>query len=58
MTWRIMYHMAFDAVVILDVFAKKTAATPNAVMTACRQRLAEFQQAVRTKKKGGSHAKR
>ena len=27
-TWRIMYHVATDAVVILDVFAKKTDATP------------------------------
>ena len=31
-TWRIVYHVATDAVVILDVFSKKTAATPNEVL--------------------------
>lgn len=27
-TWRIIYHLAADAVVLLDVFSKKSAATP------------------------------
>ena len=38
--WRVMYHIADDAVVVLDVFAKKTRVTPKAVLDACRQRLA------------------
>jgi phage-related protein len=41
-TWRIIYHLDVDAVVILDVFAKKTATTPRAVMESCRRRLAEY----------------
>jgi phage-related protein len=41
-TWRIVYHVATDAVVILDVFSKKTAATPNEVLTNCRRRLAAY----------------
>ncbi len=49
-SWRIMYHIAPDAIVILDVFRKKTAATPKAVMAECRKRLAEFQRVVEGKK--------
>lgn len=41
-TWRIVYHVAPDAVVILDVFSKKTAATPKAVIAASRRRLQVF----------------
>ena len=41
-TWRIVYHVATDAVVILDVFSKKTAATPNEVLTNRKRRLAAF----------------
>lgn len=40
--WRIMVHLAPDAVVILDVFAKKSARTPHTVISACRRRLAAF----------------
>jgi phage-related protein len=40
--WRIAYHVATDAVVILDVFGKKTAATPNEVLTNCKRRLAAY----------------
>lgn len=43
LTWRIMYHMAGDAIVILDVFAKKTEATPQTVMATCRRRLVQYQ---------------
>ncbi|MCC6859414.1 MAG: type II toxin-antitoxin system RelE/ParE family toxin [Bryobacterales bacterium] len=41
-TWRIVYHVAADAVVILDVFSKKTAATPNEVVRNCNKRLAAY----------------
>ena len=41
--WRIVYHIARDAVVILEVFSKKTPATPASVITACRKRLEAFQ---------------
>ena len=41
-TWRIIYRTDSDAVVILDVFAKKTAKTPKRVIDTCRQRLQEY----------------
>jgi phage-related protein len=41
-TWRIVYHVAADAVLILDVFSKKTAATPKEVLTNCKRRLAAY----------------
>ena len=43
--WRVMYHLATDAVVALDIFAKKTDTTPKAVLDACRQRLAKYHKA-------------
>lgn len=41
-TWRIVYHVATDAVVILDAFSKKTAAMPIEVVTNCKRRLAAY----------------
>ena len=38
-TWRILYRLDTDAVVIVEVFAKKTAATPANVLAAGRARL-------------------
>jgi phage-related protein len=48
--WRVMYHLADDAVVVLDVFAKKTDRTPKAVLDACRQRLAKYYRATKGKR--------
>jgi len=45
-TWRIVYHVAADAVVILDVFSKKTASIPNEVLMNCKRRLAAYIRAV------------
>ena len=42
LTWRIIYHLAGGAVVILDVFSKKTAATPVEVIARCKKRLAAY----------------
>ena len=44
-TWRIVYHVASDAIVILEVFAKKTSTTPQMVIEACKTRLKEYQNA-------------
>ena len=38
-TWRIMYKVAADAIVILEVFSKKTPSTPKEVVDICRKRL-------------------
>jgi phage-related protein len=38
-TWRIIYRIDTDAILVLDVFEKKTRETPHAVIDACRRRL-------------------
>lgn len=43
-TWRIVYHVDADAVVILEVFSKKTRATPKPVIQTCRTRLAMYRE--------------
>ena len=48
-TWRIVYLVAPDAVVILDVFGKKTETTPAAVIKTCRLRLASYRRAASEK---------
>lgn len=42
-TWRIVYHVAADAVVILEVFGKKTRSLPKSVVAIARRRLREYQ---------------
>ena len=44
MNWRIIYRIDEDAVVILEVFSKKTGRTPNSVIDICRARLREYDQ--------------
>ena len=44
-TWRIVYRVDRDAIVIGEVFAKKTAATPRWVIEVCRRRLREYDDA-------------
>ncbi|HEY9769953.1 MAG TPA: type II toxin-antitoxin system RelE/ParE family toxin [Coleofasciculaceae cyanobacterium] len=34
-TWRIIYRIDSDAIVIVDVFAKKTNKTPHSVIKQC-----------------------
>ena len=41
-TFRIMYRVDTDVVVILDVFMKKTQQTPQSVIAACKRRLCEY----------------
>ena len=41
-TWRILYRIDRDAIVIADVFAKKTAATPKKVLENCKRRLRKY----------------
>lgn len=40
--WRIMYRIDPDAIVIVDVFAKKTGRTPKNVIETCRARLRTY----------------
>jgi phage-related protein len=46
-TWRVVYRTDDDAVVIAGVFAKKTRATPEHVLEACRRRLRAYDAIVR-----------
>ena len=46
-TWRIIYRVDVDAIVIADVFAKKTAQAPQTVREACRKRLKEYDDATK-----------
>lgn len=41
-TWRIIYRTDADAVLILDVFQKKTGRTPPAVIENCRRRAGRY----------------
>jgi phage-related protein len=41
-TWRIVYHIAVDAIVVLEVFSKKTRTLPARVSTAAKRRLKEY----------------
>ena len=38
-TWRIVYRAGPSEILVVDVFAKKTQATPKQVIAQCRQRL-------------------
>jgi phage-related protein len=44
-TWRVIYRIDLDAIVILEVFSKKTARTPAEVIEKCRQRLRSYDDA-------------
>ena len=41
-TWRVIYRIDKDAIVIVEVFKKKTAKTPQNVIATCKKRLARY----------------
>lgn len=41
-TWRIIYRMDSDAIVICEVFKKKTNKTPRNILDVCKQRLKTY----------------
>jgi phage-related protein len=49
--WRIMYRIDEDAVLILDVYSKKTRAIPDQVIERCRQRMKQYDAASRAARK-------
>ena len=51
--WRIIYRMDADAVLILEVYAKKTRKIPDAVVGRCQHRLKQYDTATGTSKKHG-----
>jgi phage-related protein len=40
--WRVIYRVDKDAIVLLEVFAKKTGKTPAAVVRTCKGRLMRY----------------
>jgi phage-related protein len=45
-TWRLIYRLDADAIVLADVFAKKTQATPKHVIATCQRRLRTYDETV------------
>ena len=41
-TWRIVYHVDAEVIVVLDVFAKTTQQTPKVVIDTCKARLRRY----------------
>ena len=43
--WRIIYRLDSDAIVIAEVFHKKTQATPHAIIETCKRRFRRYDEA-------------
>ena len=43
LTWRIIYRIYTDAILILEVFEKKTSKTPKSILEICKQRIQLYQ---------------
>jgi len=43
LTWRIIYRIYTDAILILEVFEKKTSKTPKSIIEICKQRIKLYQ---------------
>ena len=41
-TWRVIYRIDDDAIVIAEVFSKKTTQTPRAVIETCKSRFKDY----------------
>ena len=41
-SWRIVYRIDSDAIVVVEVFSKKTGKTPKGVIETCKSRLREY----------------
>ena len=46
-TWRILYHVDRDAIVILDIFPKKSRTTPKHMINVAQKRLRMYQNAIK-----------
>jgi len=49
--WRIMYRIDSDAILILDVYAKKSQKIPKKVIDRCKKRLSDYDEVVKAAKK-------
>ena len=46
-TWRILYHVDRDAIVILDIFPKRSRTTPKHIINVAQKRLRMYQNAIK-----------
>jgi len=46
-TWRIIYRIDHDAIVILDVFDKKSRTTPKHIIDICKDRIRNYDNEIR-----------
>ena len=51
LTWRIIYRIYTDAILILGVFEKKTNKTPKSIIDICKQRIKRFEADIKEGKK-------
>jgi phage-related protein len=51
LTWRIIYRIYSDAILILEVFEKKTSKTPKSIIDVCKQRIKRYETDVKKGKK-------
>ena len=51
LTWRIIYRIYTDAILILEVFEKKTNKTPKSNINICKQRISRYEADVKKWKK-------
>lgn len=49
--WRIMYRIDADAVLVLEVYPKRTRQIPGEVMQRCKQRLKQYDAAAKSSRK-------
>jgi phage-related protein len=50
--WRIVYRVDVDAIVIVQVYAKKTRKIPDEIIAHCKQRLKDYDEAVKKAARG------
>ena len=51
LTWRIIYRIYTDAILILEVYEKKTNKTPKSIIDVCKQRIKRYETDVKKGKK-------
>ena len=51
MTWRIIYRIFTDAILILEIFEKKTNKTPKSIIDVCKQRIKRYETDVKEGRK-------
>ena len=51
LTWRIIYRIYTDLILILEVFEKKTSKTPKSVIDVCKQRIKIYEKDIKGWKK-------